>query len=428
MHSTARAFASLMFIVMMPAPSSGATVLQCGRFVDAGAGRVLTSVTVFVDGPTIARVEPGLVSGGAGDTVVDLRAHTCMPGLIDMHVHLTHEYTECAQVERFTLNASDYAYRSVAFAERTLLAGFTTVRDLGGEPNVALRNAVGAGLVKGPRIFTSGRSIATTGGHADPTNSVRDDLVKQPTPEEGVVNGVDEARRAVRQRYKDGADLIKITATGGVLSVASSGQNAQFTEDEIRAIVDLSKDYGFRVAAHAHGAEGMKRAIRAGVASIEHGTYMDDEAMSLMKQRGTYYVPTIIAGKWVEEKSRIPGFFPEIVRKKAAEIGPLIQETFARAHKAGVRIAFGTDSGVSAHGDNAREFGYMVQAGMPPLAAIRAATVDAATLLGQESRLGTVEAGKLSDVVAVSGDPMNDITAMTRVSFVMKNGVIYKRP
>ena len=243
-----------------------------------------------------------------------------------------------------------------------------------------------------------------------------------------MVNGVEDARRAVRQRYKDGADVIKITATGGVLSVASSGQNAQFTEEEIRAIVDIAKDYGFRVAAHAHGAEGMKRAVRAGVASIEHGTYMDDEAMALMKKHGTYYVPTIIAGKWVEEKSRIPGFFPEVVRKKAAEIGPLIQETFARAHKAGVKIAFGTDSGVSAHGDNAREFGYMVQAGMPALAAIRSATLDAATLLGQESRLGTLEAGKLSDVVAVPGDPAKDIAAMTRVSFVMKNGVIYKRP
>jgi imidazolonepropionase-like amidohydrolase len=411
-----------------PVPSSAATILQCGRLVDVRAGSVTANVSVVIDGATIARVEQGLVTGGAGDTVVDLRAHTCMPGLIDAHVHLTHEYNERSQVERFTLNPADYAYRSVGFAERTLLAGFTTVRDLGGETSVALRNAINAGLVKGPRMFVSGRSIATTGGHADPTNGMRDDLVKHPTPEDGVVNNVDEARRAVRQRYKDGTDLIKITATGGVLSVAASGQNAQFSEDEIRAIVDLSKDYGFRVAAHAHGVEGMKRAIRAGVASIEHGTYMDDEAMALMKKHGTYYVPTIVAGKWVEEKSRVPGFFPEVVRKKAAEIGPLIQETFARAAKAGVKIAFGTDSGVSSHGDNGREFGYMVQAGMPALAAIRSATLEAATLVGEESRLGTIEAGKLSDVIAVPGDPTKDITAMTRVSFVMKSGVIYKRP
>ena len=426
--SQLRILAGAVLVVTMPAPSSAATLLHCGRLIDVRAGSVLTNVTVVVDGPVIVRVEQGLAAGASGDAVVDLRAHTCMPGLTDMHVHLTHEYNEHSQVESFTLNAPDYAYRSVGFAEKTLMAGFTAVRDLGGDVNIALRNAINGGHIKGPRVFASGRSIATTGGHADPTNGMRDDLAKHPTPEEGVVNSVDEARRALRQRYKDGADLIKITATGGVLSVAASGQNAQFTEAEIRAIVDLSQDYGFRVAAHAHGAEGMKRAIRAGVASIEHGTYMDDEAMTLMKQRGTYYVPTIIAGKWVEEKSRVPGFFPEIVRKKAAEIGPLIQETFARAHKAGVKIAFGTDSGVSAHGDNGREFDYMVQAGMPPLAAIRSATLEAATLLGQETRLGTIEPGKMSDVVAVPGDPVKDISAMTRVSFVMKNGVIYKRP
>ena len=421
-------FAGVLLAVTTSAPLSAATLLQCGRLIDVRAGSVLTNVTVVVDGPAIARVEQGLASGSTGDTVVDLRAHTCMPGLIDMHVHLTHEYNEHSQIESFLLNPPDYAYRSVGFAEKTLMAGFTTVRDLGGDVNIALRNAINAGHIKGPRVFTSGRAIATTGGHADPTNGMRDDLAKHPSPEEGVVNSIDEARRAVRQRYKDGADLIKITATGGVLSVATSGQNAQFTEEEIRAIVDLGKDYGFKVAAHAHGAEGMKRAIRAGVASIEHGTYMDDEAMTLMKQRGTYYVPTIIAGKWVEEKSRVPGFFPEIVRKKAAEIGPLIQETFARAFKSGVKIAFGTDSGVSAHGDNAREFGYMVQAGMPALAAIRSATLEAATLLGQEKGLGTIEVGKSSDVVAVPGDPLKDISAMTRVSFVMKGGVVYKRP
>jgi imidazolonepropionase-like amidohydrolase len=310
------------------------------------------------------------------------------------------------------------------------MAGFTTVRDVGGggNVNIALRNAINRGLVNGPRVYTAGRSLATTGGHADPTNGMRADLVRQPTPEEGVVNSVDDARRAVRARYQDGADLIKITATGGVLSVASSGQNPQFTEEEIRAIVEISKDYDFKVAAHAHGAEGMKRAIRAGVASIEHGTYMDDEAMALMKKHGTYYVPTIIAGKWVGEKSKIDGFFPEIVRPKAAEIGPLIQGTFARAFKAGVKIAFGTDTGVSAHGDNAKEFQYMVEAGMPALSAIRTATVEGATLIGIEKNAGVVDVGKWADIVATPQDPTQDITTMQRVSFVMKNGVIYKRP
>jgi imidazolonepropionase-like amidohydrolase len=423
-----RVLIGLMIAGAMATLSEAATVVQCGRLIDVRADRVLTNMTIVIDGASITRLEQGLVRGNAGDTVIDLSAHTCMPGLIDMHVHLTGEYSETSEIDSFRLNPPDYAFRSVGFAEKTLLAGFTSVRDLGGDVTISLRNAVNRGYINGPRIFAAGRSLATTGGHADPTNGMREDLMRHPTPEQGVINSVEDARRAVRQRYKDGADVIKITATGGVLSVASSGQNAQFTEDEIRAIVDIAKDYGFRVAAHAHGAEGLKRAVRAGVASIEHGTYMDDEGMALMKKHGAYYVPTIIAGKWVEEKSRIPGFFPEVVRKKAAEIGPLIQDTFARAYKAGVKIAFGTDSGVSAHGDNGREFGFMVQAGMPVLAAIRSATLDAATLLGQDSRLGTLETGKLADVVAVAGDPVQDITAMTRVSFVMKNGVVYKRP
>ncbi len=277
-------------------------------------------------------------------------------------------------------------------------------------------------------IFTSGRSLATTGGHADPTNGMRVDLVENPTPEDGVINGPEDALRAVRQRYKDGVDWIKLTATGGVLSVATSGQNPQFTEDEIRAIVELAKDYGFRVAAHAHGAEGLKRAVRAGVASIEHGTYMDEESIELMKQYGTYYVPTIMAGKWVAEKSQIDGFFPEVVRGKAAEIGPLIQKTFERAYRAGVKIAFGTDSGVSAHGNNAREFKYMVEGGMSPLEAIRSATLEAAALLGLLDQLGVIEVGMFSDIVAVPQDPTQDITAMERISFVMKDGVVYKQP
>jgi imidazolonepropionase-like amidohydrolase len=353
-----------------------------------------------------------------------------MPGLMDMHVHLTGEQSPQSDIEGFRLNPADYAYRSVGYAEKTLAAGFTTVRDLGGGSNVnlALREAIARGLIKGPRVFTSGRSIGTTGGHADPTNAMRADLVNAPTPEDGVINGADDARRAVRQRYKDGADLIKITATGGVLSVAASGQNPQFTEDEIRAIVETAKDYGFAVAAHAHGAEGLKRAVRAGVASIEHGTLLDDEGIALMKKHGTYYVPTMVAGEFVAEKAMIEGYFPPIVRAKAAEIGPRIKATFARAYKAGVKIAFGTDSGVSAHGDNGREFALMVGQGMTGLDAIRAATLEGATLLGVQDRLGAIEAGKLADVVAVPGDPIGDVRVMEQVGFVMKEGVIYKEP
>ena len=420
----------ILLTTLWSSPTIAATILHCGRLVDVRAGKVLTDMTVVVEGSTIRAVEKGLRDRNAGDKVIDLREHTCMPGLIDMHVHLTNEFSAATYIERFQLNPPDYAFRSVKFAEKTLLAGFTTVRDLGGASNVnvSLRNAVNSRLIIGPRIYTSGRSLATTGGHADPTNGMRVDLVEHPTPEDGVINGPEDALRAVRQRYKDGVDWIKITATGGVLSVAASGQNPQFTEDEIRAIVEIAKDYGFRVAAHAHGAEGLKRAVRAGVTSIEHGTYMDEESIELMKQYGTYYVPTIMAGKWVAEKSQIDGFFPEVVRGKAAEIGPLIQKAFERAYKAGVKIAFGTDTGVSAHGNNAREFKYMVEGGMSPLEAIRSATLEAATLLDMPEKLGVIEVGMFSDIVAVPQDPTQDITAMERISFVMKDGVVYKQP
>ncbi len=310
------------------------------------------------------------------------------------------------------------------------MAGFTTVRNPGddGKATVALRKAIEQGLVPGPRIFTAGKSLATTGGHADPTNGLNSRLRGDPGPADGVVNGPADAAKAVRQRYKEGADFIKITATGGVLSVAKSGQNPQFTEAELEAIVATAADYGFHVAAHAHGTEGMKRAIRAGVRSIEHGTFMDDEAMELMKQHGTYWVPTILAGVTVAERAAIDGYFPDLVRPKAAAIGPVIQETFARAYRAGVKIAFGTDSGVSPHGDNAREFALMVEGGMPPMEAIRSATRVGAELLGIEDEVGTLEAGKLADLVAVAGDPLADVSALESVAFVMKEGVVYKRP
>ena len=322
-----------------------------------------------------------------------------------------------------------YAIRSVVYAERTLMAGFTTVRDVGDRFNLSipLRDAIKEGLVPGPRIFTAATSLASTGGHGDGTNGLRADLQGDPGPREGIVNTVEDAKKAVRQRYKDGADLIKITATGGVLSLAKNGQNPQFGEEEIRAIVETARDYGFIVAAHAHGAEGMKRAIRAGVTSIEHGTYMDEETIELFKQHGTYFVPTIMAGRFVAEKAALDGYFPDLVRPKAAAIGPLIQETFARAYKAGVKIAFGTDSGVSPHGENAKEFEYMVEAGMPPMEAIRSATVAPAEMLGIYEDLGSLEPGKLADIVAVVGDPLEDVRRLQDVSFVMKEGVVYKR-
>jgi imidazolonepropionase-like amidohydrolase len=412
------------------AAAQSATLIHAGRVINGVADQALIGRTVVVDDGKIVAVESGYRAAGPADRIIDLRGHTLLPGLMDMHVHLTSQYSRTAELDRFKRDATDVAIDGVAYAERTLLAGFTTVRDLGDSflASIALRDAINAGKVRGPRIYAAGKSIATTGGHADPTNGWADFLGARPGPKEGVVNGPVEAAQAVRQRYKDGSDLIKITATGGVLSVARSGVNPQFTEEEIRAIVQTAHDYAFKVAAHAHGAEGMKRAIRAGVDTIEHGTFMDDEAMMLMKQRGTFYVPTISAGRWVFDRSQEPGFFPAMVRPKAELIGPQIQGTFGRAYKAGLRILFGTDTGVAAHGENAREFRYMVEAGMPPMEAIKSATSAPAKFLEIDARLGSIEAGKLADLVGVPGDPLADITVMERVSFVMKDGVVHKAP
>ena len=402
--------------------------IWCGSLIDGISNEPKKNMTIVVEKNKIVAVENGFTKAGASDKTIDLKNKTVTPGWMDMHVHMEGETSPNAYLDRFTLNPPDLAFNSVGIAERTLMAGFTTVRDLGGTGvNVSLRNAVNNGKIKGPRIFTAGKSIGTTGGHADPTNGYRKDLMGDPGPELGVVNSVEDGRKAVRQRYKDGSDLIKITATGGVLSMAKSGQNPQFTEEEIKTIVETAKDYGFAVAAHAHGAEGMKRAIRAGVTSIEHGTLMDDEAIELFKKYGTWYVPTITAGESVADSAKKVGYYPEMVAAKAKVIGAQIKFTFAKAYKAGVRIAFGTDAGVFKHGENWREFGYMINAGMPAMQAIKAATISAAELLGMKDQLGSIEAGKFADIVAVDGDPLTDAKVFGKVVFVMKDGVVYKQ-
>jgi imidazolonepropionase-like amidohydrolase len=408
--------------------AEAATLVYAGHLIDAVAKEPRSAVTIVVDGTDIKAIENGYRAPATVDTVIDLKDATVLPGLWDMHVHLTSEYSRSSRIDALTLNEGDVVLRGAAYAVRTLNAGFTTVRDLGAEMNasISLRNAINAGYVPGPRIFAAGKSIATTGGHADPTNGWAQRLMGDPGPREGVINGPVEAAAAVRQRYKDGADTIKITATGGVLSVAKNGLNPQFTEEEVRAVVSTAHDYGFKVAAHAHGAEGIKRAVRAGVDSIEHGTFMDDEAMQLMKQKGTTYVPTLMAGRWVAERAKEDGFFPVLVRPKAASIGPHLQQTFAKAYKSGLKIMFGTDTGVSAHGDNAREFALMVEAGMPAMEAIKAATIIPAKFMGEEERMGSVEAGKVADLIAVPGDPLSDISVLQRVRFVMKEGRVYK--
>lgn len=419
---------SLSFVLLLSIISATAqrTILHCGKLIDVANSKVLTNYSIIIEGNKIIEVKEGFTTASGKDKIVDLKTKTVMPGLIDMHVHMETETKKGNTADRFILNPTDVAFTSLAYARITLMTGFTTVRDLGGSGvNVSLRNAIQKNLVTGPRIYTAEKSIATTGGHADPTNGYSRVLMGNPGPAEGVINSKEEAYAAVRQRYKNGADLIKITATGGVLSQAKDGANPQFTEEEIKAITSAAKDYGFKVAAHAHGAEGIKRAIRGGVNSIEHGTFMDDEGMALMKQYGTYYVPTITAGKSVTDSAKIPGYYTDIVTPKALATGAQIQNTFARAYKAGVKIAFGTDAGVYQHGKNWMEFVYMTEVGMPAMEAIRSATFYAADLLGN-NQLGVIAKDKLADIIAVDGDPIADIKVMSRVSFVMKDGVVYK--
>ena len=409
---------------------SSATVIHAGLLINGESSVPSPEMSIVIEGLKIQSIETGYITPDTEDEFIDLSGYTVLPGLMDMHVHLSSEYSKNSYQERISLNAGDYAIRAVSNAEKTLMAGFTSVRNLGdrGGVSISLRNAIEKGIVVGPRIFSSGTTIASSGGHGDSTNSLNQSLTSDPGPAEGIVNSVNDASKAVRFRYKEGADLIKITATGGVLSNAKNSQNPQLTEEEISQIVNMAKDYGFKVAAHAHGSEGIKRAVRAGVHSIEHGTLMDDEGMRLMREKGTYYVPTIIAGLWVAEKARDPDFFPELVRPKAAEIGPLIKGTFGRAYQAGVKIAYGTDTGVSAHGNNATEFKHMVEAGMPPMKAIQSATVEAAKLLGEYDQLGSLAEGKVADIIAVNGNPVEDITILEEVDFVMKSGRVYKSP
>lgn len=406
---------------------NGDVLIHAGNLIDVETGKIESRKSIVIKNSRITSVSDGYINKSDFQEYYDLKDSYVLPGLMDAHVHLAQEYVPKAERD-LKVEPEFNAIFAAANAIKTLNAGFTTVRNVGdgGMETISLRNAINKGIVPGPRILTSGKTIATTGGHGDPTNGLPTDLYEPPTPEEGVVDSFEDIKKAVRQRYKDGTDGIKITATGGVLSVAKSGENPQFTNNELEALISIAKDYGLWVAAHAHGKEGMLRAVNAGVTSIEHGTFMDSEVMDAMKKNGTYYVPTILAGEWVAEKSKIDNFFPELVRPKAAKIGPQILDTFTKAHKYGVKIAFGTDSGVSAHGDNWQEFALMVKGGMSPLETIQSATLETAKLFKLENEIGKIKTGFSADIIALRDNPLENIESLKDISFVMKEGTRYK--
>jgi len=420
----------ILILILSTLTLSGQEIyIHAGKIYDTNSGEISLEKTIIISNDKIKSIENGFKeSSDENIKIYDLKSKFVMPGLIDFHVHMESESGGPEKyINRFQDNKSDIAFKSSVIAKMTLMAGFTTVRDVGGSGvNISLRNAVNNGVVPGPRIFTSGKTIATTGGHGDRTNGYRDDLVDDPGPEQGVVNSIADARKAVRYRYKNGADLIKITATGGVMSLAKNGQNPQFTEEVIREIVKIADDYGMHVAAHAHGDEGMYRAVNAGVTTIEHGSIMSDRTMKLMKEKQTYLVPTISAGEHVAKMANIPGYYPEIIIPKALEVGVQNKTTTKKAYKMGVPIAFGTDAGVFPHGDNAGEFVFMKEIGIPTEYSLKSATITNAKLLNMENLLGQLREGFYADIIAVNESPLDNIATLKNVIFVMKDGKVYK--
>ncbi len=421
-----------------PPPPDRYTLVRCGTLLAVAGQEPLHNATVVIKNDKIDSVIPGLTGpdldnarkAGAKVKEVDLHDSFVLPGLIDCHVHVTTEWDSGRLLRNAVENDCDATARGVGFCRKTIEAGFTTVRDLTAEGNsiFALRAGVERGDFPGPRILCAGKAISITGGHMDPTNGYRSDIWGTPGTDLGVADGADECMKAVRTQIKRGADVIKIAATGGVLSISSAGLAQHFTEAELAAIVKATHAMGRKVAAHAHGTDGINAALRAGIDSIEHASMQDAESIRLFKEKGAYYVPTLLAGHTTSANADIPGYYLPMVAKKAKEVAPMMMKSFTAVHKAGVKIAFGTDSGVSAHGNNAQEFKLMIEGGMTPIETIKAATISAADLLNLSAQIGTIEPGKAADLIAVKGDPLKDVTELQRVQFVMRAGNVFKGP
>ncbi len=401
------------------------TLIHAGEVLAVPGQPAQSEQTIIVVDGKIEAIEAGFLEAGPEDSIIDLSDQFVLPGLIDSHVHLRMEWNPNIRLEGVTRESGDVAYDAALNARKTLMAGFTAVQDVGGPPEIfALRRAINAGKIPGPHIKASGSAVSVTGGHGD-AHGYREDILHMFQPPT-ICDGVADCRRAVRKAVKSGADVIKITATGGVLSNTNAGTGQQFFNDELKAIVETAEKMGRKVTAHAHGKDGIDAALRAGVSSIEHGTYLDAETTRLFKKNDAVLVPTVLAGMTVVDWAENYDFLPPNSAKKALEVGPQMQDMLRIAWENGVTIAFGTDSGVSAHGDNAREFQYMVKAGMSEMDAIKAATVVASKHIGMNDQIGTLEAGKHADLIAVDGNPLDDISELLDVDFVMKGGVVYK--
>lgn len=426
-----------MLIVIAPflaiAQNEHIKIIHAGNLLSVPGEKPFQQQTIIIENNIISSVKSGYSTakelGYEGATVIDLKDKFVLPGFIDMHTHITGQRDPNANRHEWTtLYDEDFAFRAIPYLKRTLDAGFTTVRNVGAAyTNItAIKRAISQNIIDGPRIIASTGSVSASGGHGD-FHGYRTEILNAFDKSVGICDGADDCRRAVRELVKQGAEVIKITATGGVLSNTSAGVGQQLTDDEMKAIVETANSLGRKVAAHAHAAGGINAALRAGVHSIEHGSYLDDESVKLFLDKDAYLVPTLLAGVWLSEEIKTNKNIPPAIAAKIIQVVPVVEASFKRALKGNVKIAFGTDSGVSDHGQNAREFELMVKYGMKEDHAIKTATLNAADLLGMQDKLGSIEKGKYADIIAVTGDPLKNISILKNIDFVMKAGSVYKQ-